>query len=83
MTGMQGQFELWRLLVGVTLCGVSIGALRAFIVEVRDFGPGFFPTVCLIVSILCAAAACGILFRRAREFSTRVALWLIRLLDFW
>lgn len=80
---MKGQFELWRLLVGVTLCAVSLGALRAFIVEVRDYGPGFFPAVCLIAAILCAAAACGILFRRAREFAARVALWLMQLLEFW
>jgi hypothetical protein len=80
---MSGQFELWRLLVGITLCAVSIGAVRTFIVEVRDYGVGFFPIVCLIVGILCAAAACGILFRRARELATRAALWLMRLLEFW
>ena len=79
---MKRQFDLWRLLVSVTLFALVFGAYRAFVIEVRDYGPGFFPTLCLIAGIFLAIAALGVLFRKAGESLLWALVALLRVLDF-
>jgi hypothetical protein len=60
--------EWRRILIATALFCVGLGLWFVYSFEVNHYGPGLFPTLCLITSFFSIVAGCGILFRRVGDF---------------
>jgi len=66
-------FTLWRLLAAIVCFGLAFTLVRVAVHEVREFGGGVFPILCVILATLLFVAAIGCFFNRAVEFVVRAA----------
>ena len=74
------RFQLWRLFAATACFAATAGLIRFAVGEIRGWGWGGFPALCLFASLLAAVAGTGMLFRRAREFLVWTAVVVLRLL---
>jgi len=77
---MKLQFELWRLLASITCFAVSLGLARFMEFEVRDYGPGFFPSLIGLTALAFLAAGLGVIFRRGVEFAMKTLIVVLRII---
>jgi hypothetical protein len=71
------QFELWRLLLAVTLFAAALGLVKWGVWEIDAYGGGFVTSLLFIIAAVSVAAGVGSLFRRACEFAARAFFFLV------